>query len=212
MFRVHTHTPHALTASGSTTANLMNSIYGWLSMKRGSYASDFHIYAMEWTGSWMRFYVDDRLQATVQLPSITSRATDSYFWDVAKFPTVAMNMSSGKYIVVEDPWASIYGGSAAAPFDQRTCGHRNSCVSRYSLVQNFTSSWISRWVGRVVGSLTRWAGNRGWTGLPVRVALFCTGVGHANTVITAAMRDFAAVQDTWSATWLTSPDQRAFRV
>lgn len=29
-----------------------------------------------------------------------------------------MNASSGKEVVVEDPWSTAYGGSAAAPFDQ----------------------------------------------------------------------------------------------
>jgi hypothetical protein len=30
-----------------------------------------------------------------------------------------MNASSGKEVIVEDPWSTAYGGSAAAPFDQR---------------------------------------------------------------------------------------------
>lgn len=103
----------------------MNSIYGWVYSKRTSYASSFHVYAMEWTDSWMRFYTDNRLQAMIDLSSISSKGTDSYFWNVGKFPSVAMNMSSGKYIVVEDPWSTANGGSAAAPFDQ--------CASGFSL-------------------------------------------------------------------------------
>lgn len=49
----------------STTANLLKSIYGWVSTKRGNYASGFHVYAFEWTGEWMRFYTDNRLQVRV---------------------------------------------------------------------------------------------------------------------------------------------------
>lgn len=106
----------------------MNSIYGWIYSKRTSYASSFHVYAMEWTDSWMRFYTDNRLQAMIDLTSITSKGTDSYFWNVGKFPSVAMNMSSGKYIVVEDPWSTANGGSAAAPFDQCASGFSSRVV------------------------------------------------------------------------------------
>lgn len=52
---------------------------------------------------------------------ISSKNTDSYFFNVGGFPTVAMNMSSGKYIEVQDPWSTAYNGTAAAPFDQRGC-------------------------------------------------------------------------------------------
>lgn len=89
-----------------------------MSTKQGNFASDFHVYAMEWTETWMRFYTDSRLQAMINL-DISSTNTDSYFFNVGGFPAVAMNMSSGKYIEVLDPWSTAYGGTAAAPFDQR---------------------------------------------------------------------------------------------
>lgn len=89
-----------------------------MNTKRGNFASDFHVYAMEWTDTWMRFYTDNRLQAMINL-DISSKNTDSYFFNVGDFPAVAMNMSSGKYIEVQDPWSTAYGGTAAAPFDQR---------------------------------------------------------------------------------------------
>lgn len=49
---------------------------------------------------------------------ISSKSSDSYFFNTGGFPGVAMNASSGKEVVVEDPWSTAYGGSAAAPFDQ----------------------------------------------------------------------------------------------
>ena len=172
--------PHVLdkhnvhTASGSTTANLMNSIYGWISSKRTSYASSFHVYAMEWTDSWMRFYTDNRLQAMIDISSISSKGTDSYFWDVGKFPSVAMNMSSGKYIVVEDPWSTTYGGSAAAPFDQCASDFSSRVVvdtetERARVRQLFTLSLISRLEARTGGSRTTSARSHGWTALHVSV-------------------------------------------
>ncbi|KAG1787577.1 glycoside hydrolase family 16 protein [Suillus plorans] len=101
----------------STTANLLKSIYGWVSTKRGNFADGFHVYAFEWTSEWMRFYTDDRLQAMINL-KISSKSSDSYFFNTGGFPGVAMNASSGKEVVVADPWSTAYGGSAAAPFDQ----------------------------------------------------------------------------------------------
>ncbi|KAI5996066.1 glycoside hydrolase family 16 protein [Pisolithus marmoratus] len=163
-------------ASGSTPI-ATSAIYGWISTKRNSYADSFHVYAMEWTGSWMRFYTDNRLQAMVDISSISSKNTDSYFWNVAKFPSVAMNMSSGKYIVVEDPWSTAYGASAAAPFDQE-----------FYLVIDLAAGGTSGWFPDNVG-------NKPWLD------------GSAT-----AMRDFAGAQSTWSATWPSSADDRAFRI
>ncbi|KAG8221570.1 glucan 1,3-beta-glucosidase [Butyriboletus roseoflavus] len=106
------------TGANSVTATLLKSLYGWVNTKQGNYASDFHVYAMEWTDTWMRFYTDSRLQAMINL-DISSKNTDSYFFNVGGFPAVAMNMSSGNYIEVQDPWSTAYGGTAAAPFDQQ---------------------------------------------------------------------------------------------
>ncbi|KAI6129299.1 glycoside hydrolase family 16 protein [Pisolithus croceorrhizus] len=169
------------TTTGNTMANLMNSIYGWISTKRSSYADSFHIYAMEWTGSWMRFYTDNRLQAMVDISSISSKNSDSYFWNVANFPSVAMNLTSGKYIVVEDPWSTAYGATAAAPFDQ-------GMFSSFYLVIDLAAGGTSGWFPDNVG-------NKPWLD------------GSAT-----AMRDFASAQSTWSATWPSNADDRAFRI
>jgi hypothetical protein len=55
---------------------------------------------------------------------ISSKSADSYFFNTGGFPGVAMNASSGKEVVVEDPWSTAFGGSAAAPFDQGQCFFR----------------------------------------------------------------------------------------
>lgn len=63
---------------------------------------------------------DPKKQAMINL-KISSKSSDSYFFNAGGFPGVAMNASSGKEVVVEDPWSTAYGGSAAAPFDQGQC-------------------------------------------------------------------------------------------
>ncbi|KAG2127998.1 concanavalin A-like lectin/glucanase domain-containing protein [Suillus clintonianus] len=162
--------------STTTTANLLKSIYGWVSTKRGNFADGFHVYAFEWTGEWMRFYTDDRLQAMINL-KISSKSSDSYFFNVGGFPGVAMNASSGKEVVVEDPWSTAYGGSAAAPFDQD-----------FYLVIDLAVGGTSGWFPDSVGGKMWYDGSA------------------------TAMRDFAAAQSTWSATWPSSADERAFRI
>ncbi|KAH0828623.1 glucan 1,3-beta-glucosidase [Lanmaoa asiatica] len=164
------------TGSSSVTSTLLKSLYGWVNTKRGNFASDFHVYAMEWTDTWMRFYVDSRLQAMINL-DISSKNTDSYFFNVGGFPAVAMNMSSGKYIEVQDPWSTAYGGTAAAPFDQQ-----------FYLVIDLAAGGTSGWFPDSVGGKPWYDGSA------------------------TAMRDFASAQGTWSATWPSSADSRAFRV
>ncbi|KAG1852877.1 concanavalin A-like lectin/glucanase domain-containing protein [Suillus subalutaceus] len=160
----------------STTANLLKTIYGWVFTKRGNFADGFHVYAFEWTGGWMRFYTDDRLQAMINL-DISSKSSDSYFFNAGGFPGVAMNASSGKEVVVEDPWSTAFGGSAAAPFDQD-----------FYLVIDLAVGGTSGWFPDSVGGKPWFDGS------------------------TTAMHDFANAQDTWSATWPSSADDRAFRI
>lgn len=54
----------------------------------------------------------------ININKISSTNSDSYFFNTGGFPGVAMNASSGKEVIVQDPWSTAYGGSAAAPFDQ----------------------------------------------------------------------------------------------
>ncbi|KAG1883747.1 glycoside hydrolase family 16 protein [Suillus subluteus] len=159
-------------AGGIPQPTFLKSIYGWVFTKRGNFADGFHVYAFEWTGGWMRFYTDDRLQAMINL-DISSKSSDSYFFNAGGFPGVAMN---AKWIV-EDLWSTAFGGSAAAPFDQD-----------FYLVIDLAVGGTSGWFPDSVGGKPWFDGS------------------------TTAMHDFANAQDTWSATWPSSADDRAFRI
>ncbi len=98
-------------------------IFGWWSQKQSSYDKDFHVYTMEWTPDWMRFYVDSRLQAMVNL-KITGKGGKDFF-KRGNYPGTATNGSSVA-VVVENIWEQ-QGGSAAAPFDQGEQS-RSHCV------------------------------------------------------------------------------------
>ncbi|KAH8096817.1 concanavalin A-like lectin/glucanase domain-containing protein [Cristinia sonorae] len=89
-------------------------IFGWWSSKRKPYNKDFHTYAMEWTPDWMRFYVDTKLQATINM-KITGKGGHDFFTR-GHFPKTAHNNSDTE-VVVQNIWANA-GGSPAAPFDQ----------------------------------------------------------------------------------------------
>ncbi|KAI9068988.1 glycoside hydrolase family 16 protein [Trametes sanguinea] len=89
-------------------------LFGWWSQKQSSYDKDFHVYAMEWTPDWMRFYVDNRLQAMMNL-KITGKGGEDFF-KRGDYPATATN-GSNVAVVVQNIWEQA-GGSAAAPFDQ----------------------------------------------------------------------------------------------
>ncbi|OJT14807.1 Beta-1,3-glucan-binding protein [Trametes pubescens] len=89
-------------------------IFGWWSQKQSSFDKDFHVYSMEWTPDWMRFYVDSRLQAMMNL-KITGKGGKDFF-KRGNYPATATN-GSAVAVVVQDIWSQA-GGSAAAPFDQ----------------------------------------------------------------------------------------------
>lgn len=95
-------------------ATLQSHIFGWWSNKRASYDGEFHTYTMEWTPDWMRFYVDARLQAMMNV-KINGRGGKSFF-ELGNYPDTAKNGSDAD-VVVTDVWADM-GGSRAAPFDQ----------------------------------------------------------------------------------------------
>ncbi|OCH85998.1 concanavalin A-like lectin/glucanase [Obba rivulosa] len=95
-------------------ATLETQIFGWWSQKQKGYDADFHVYAMEWTPNWMRFYVDSRLQAMMNL-QITGHGGKSFF-DRGHYPAAATNGSAVE-VGVENIWADS-DNPAAAPFDQ----------------------------------------------------------------------------------------------
>ncbi|RDX46454.1 concanavalin A-like lectin/glucanase [Lentinus brumalis] len=94
--------------------SLQTHILGWWSQKQSSYDKDFHTYALEWTPDWMRFYVDSRLQAMMNL-KITGKGGKDFF-KRGDYPDTATN-GSDVAVVISDIWEK-QGGSAAAPFDQ----------------------------------------------------------------------------------------------
>ena len=96
-------------------ATLQTHLIGWWQEKRYTYAEGFHTYALEWTPDWMRFYVDSRLKAMMNL-KITGKGGKDFF-KRGNYPDTATNGSSVA-VVVDNIWADK-GGSAAAPFDQR---------------------------------------------------------------------------------------------
>ncbi|KAI0353342.1 concanavalin A-like lectin/glucanase [Trametes cingulata] len=89
-------------------------LFGWWSQKQSSYDKEFHTYALEWTPDWIRFYVDTRLQAMMNL-KITGKGGKDFF-KRGDYPATATN-GSNVAVVVENIWEQ-QGGSAAAPFDQ----------------------------------------------------------------------------------------------
>ncbi|EMD36207.1 glycoside hydrolase family 16 protein [Gelatoporia subvermispora B] len=95
-------------------ATLETQIFGWWSQKQKGYDADFHVYAMEWTPNWMRFYVDSRLQAMMNI-QITGHGGKSFF-DRGNYPAEAPNGTAVE-VAVNNIWEAA-GGSTAAPFDQ----------------------------------------------------------------------------------------------
>ncbi|KAK0462851.1 GH16 beta-1,3-glucan recognition protein [Desarmillaria tabescens] len=88
--------------------NAVAKTYGWWTLRRGSYADDFHTYSIEWTDKFMRIYVDTRLHHMFQMSIKES------FWDLGEFPSTTTNGS--ETIALQNPWVN---GSTSAPFDQR---------------------------------------------------------------------------------------------
>ncbi|KAI0070922.1 concanavalin A-like lectin/glucanase, partial [Panus rudis PR-1116 ss-1] len=152
---------------------LLTHLFGWWSNKRATYDKSFHTYAFEWTPDWMRFYVDDRLQAMMNV-KMTGRGGKSFF-ERGDYPETARN-GSDVQVVVQDVW-SMNGGSRAAPFDQE-----------FYLILDLATGGTSGWFPDGVGGKPWFDGSA------------------------TAMRDFANAQDTWSATWPESEDDRAFRI
>ena len=89
-------------------------LFGWWWQKQSSYDKAFHTYALEWTPDWMRFYVDSRLQAMMNL-KITGKGGKDFF-KRGNYPQTATNGSSVA-VVVQNIWEQ-QGGGASAPFDQ----------------------------------------------------------------------------------------------
>ncbi|EED84213.1 hypothetical protein POSPLDRAFT_122634 [Postia placenta Mad-698-R] len=82
--------------------------YGWWSDRRSTYADGFHTYAVEWTPTFIRMYVDTRLDRMLQV------SFNEPFFKRGDFPATVLNGT--QYIVTPDPW--VNGTRNVAPFDQ----------------------------------------------------------------------------------------------
>ncbi|OBZ77191.1 Beta-1,3-glucan-binding protein [Grifola frondosa] len=92
---------------------LQTHLFGWWSQKQSSYDRAFHIYAVEWTPDWMRFYVDSRLQAMMNI-KITGHGGKNFF-QRGNYPATAAGAGAVE-VVVNNIWQE-QNGTTAAPFD-----------------------------------------------------------------------------------------------
>ncbi|KIY45933.1 glycoside hydrolase family 16 protein [Fistulina hepatica ATCC 64428] len=79
--------------------SLIETLYGWWSLKQSTYADDFHTYAIEWDPDFMRFYTDTRLD---DILTVVTKTEKQSFWTRGSFPEVTQNGSSE--VVVVNPW------------------------------------------------------------------------------------------------------------
>ncbi|KAJ3994920.1 glycoside hydrolase family 16 protein [Lentinula boryana] len=110
----------ALNWGPSPQLNGVSKSYSWWSDKRVPFSKDFHTYALEWTTSFIRIYVDTRLHTLLEY------RFDEPFFEKGDFPETILNASTGQVQALQDPWVDPQTGlpkeSAkgrwASPFDQ----------------------------------------------------------------------------------------------
>lgn len=87
--------------------NAVSKTFGWWTQRRTDYGEGFHTYALEWTESFLRIYVDTRLHYMLEL------SFNEPFFTRGNFPSVVQNGTEP--IVLQNPWIN---GTNATPFDQ----------------------------------------------------------------------------------------------
>ncbi|KAI9459526.1 glycoside hydrolase family 16 protein [Boletus coccyginus] len=87
--------------------NAFYKTFGWWTQRRTDYGEAFHTYVLEWTSSFLRVYVDSRLNFMLEL------SFNEPFFTRGDFPSVVINGSTP--IVLQNPWVN---GTNATPFDQ----------------------------------------------------------------------------------------------
>jgi len=87
--------------------NAFYKTFGWWTQRRTDYGEAFHTYVLEWTSSFLRIYVDTRLDFMLELNF------NEPFFTRGDFPAVVENGSTP--IVLQNPWVN---GTNATPFDQ----------------------------------------------------------------------------------------------
>lgn len=94
---------------------LQTHIIGWFQQKRMTYADDFHTFGLEWSPSFIRTYVDTRLQATLTIP-ITGKGGQSFF-ERGHYPPTAPGGNASEQVVT-NIWQAAGDNAPSAPFDQ----------------------------------------------------------------------------------------------
>ncbi len=89
-------------------SNLLAQVFGWQSEKQSTYADDFHVYLFEWDSDFMRFSVDSRVYAMLNL-----QFNKQSFWQSGGFPATVQD--GANQVDVVNPWA---GQPNVAPFNQ----------------------------------------------------------------------------------------------
>ncbi|KAJ3760122.1 glycoside hydrolase family 16 protein [Lentinula raphanica] len=110
----------ALNWGPSPQLNSVSKSYSWWSNKRVPFSQDFHTYALEWTTSFIRIYVDTRLHTLLEY------RFDEPFFEKGDYPETIVNATTGQVQALQDPWVDPQTGEPkesakgrwAAPFDQ----------------------------------------------------------------------------------------------
>jgi hypothetical protein len=160
----------ALNWGPMTWLNAVAKTYGAWPLRRGSYDTDFHTYALEWDESFMyvvsssrgllfisrchhrRIYVDSRLNHMLTLKM------DKTFWDRGDFPPVVQNGS--QTVILNNPWVN---GTKAAPFDQCEFDHPRNAIRSVINSSLFIAFYLILDVA--VGGTNGWfpdGGNKPW--------------------------------------------------
>ncbi|KAH9479117.1 Beta-1,3-glucan-binding protein [Psilocybe cubensis] len=166
---------------------LTHTIFGWFSLKRGDFAKEWHVYTLEWTESFIRMSVD---RTTHTMLEISTRPRGPSF-SLSTAPKASEKRS--------------YWNQAGFPQTARNGSAAVVAVTNpYEGVDGATPAAPFDREFYLVVDLAA-GGTSGW---------FPDGKGGKMWLdgSLTAMRDFARAQDTWAATWPSSPEDRAFRI
>ncbi|KAG6380018.1 glycoside hydrolase family 16 protein [Boletus reticuloceps] len=162
--------------------------FGWWTQRRTDYGEAFHTYVLEWTPSFLRIYVDSRLNYMLQL------SFNEPFFTRGNFPSVVENGSTP--IVLQNPWVN---GTNATPFDQREHLSDGRLGTGTESVLMRTCFFLAFYLvlDLAVGSTSGWfpdnVGSKPW-------------LDGSNI----AMRQFTIAQDQWYPTWGSNGESSSF--
>ncbi|KAH9994641.1 concanavalin A-like lectin/glucanase domain-containing protein [Russula vinacea] len=121
--------------------NFVRSTLSWgplQSLKRSTYAQQFHTYTLEWTEKFIRIYVDSRLKNMVELQiDGKQQSNGGFFWKRGNFPLTAHNNTADE-IVVPNPWTT-------ATVAHQMLTRATSIHSAFYLVLDLAAGGTSGW-------------------------------------------------------------------